>query len=225
MVSSLGQGGFGCFYQDVLSIKMPFGLSSRRGTGGIGEGLHDPAVFLVGLDLGLRRAAARVEETEGLLDVLDLEDQRADAVGVPLKEAPRRPALADRLDGVENATVAVREWEGEVIFLHEVRAGAADRSYGVQVAKLAGLPSAVVERARVILDELERGDREGGGRTTALIDDLPLFAAAPPAPPAAKAEPSQVEAHLATVLPDDLTPREALQVLYELKALAKDTRT
>ena len=87
-------------------------------------------------------------------------------------------ALSAKLAGVENATVAVKEWEGEVIFLHEVRKGAADRSYGVQVARLAGLPTAVIERAKVVLEALEKGDREGGGASKALIDDLPLFRAA-----------------------------------------------
>ena len=87
--------------------------------------------------------------------------------------------LADRLGGVENATVAVREWEGDVIFLHEVRNGAADRSYGVQVARLAGLPEAVVSRARDVLNALEAGEREGAAKPKALIDDLPLFAATP----------------------------------------------
>ncbi|NHX27291.1 DNA mismatch repair protein MutS, partial [Escherichia coli] len=96
-------------------------------------------------------------------------------------------ALAGKLPGVENATVAVKEWQGEV---HEVRRGAADRSYGVQVAKLAGLPEAVVARARVVLEALEKGEREGGPGQKALIDDLPLFAAAPaPAPAPTKASP------------------------------------
>jgi DNA mismatch repair protein MutS len=127
-------------------------------------------------------------------------------------------ALAGKLPGMRNATVAVREWEGEVVFLHEVREGAADRSYGVQVARLAGLPPAVIERARVILDALERGDREGPARARALVDDLPLFSAAArpaPAPPA----PSAVEARLRAVEPDALTPREALALVYELRAL------
>src|SRR6188508_3057432 len=73
-------------------------------------------------------------------------------------------ALAAKLPGLRNATVAVREWQGEVVFLHEVVDGAADRSYGVQVARLAGLPTAVLERARVVLEALERGEREGGGK-------------------------------------------------------------
>jgi len=130
-------------------------------------------------------------------------------------------SLSARLSGVENATVAVREWEGDVIFLHEVRKGAADRSYGVQVARLAGLPSVVVERAREILAALEAGAREGGARPAALIDDLPLFRAAPPAPPLPPpSRASEVEARLAEVHPDALSPREALDLLYELKALA-----
>jgi len=129
-------------------------------------------------------------------------------------------ALADKLDGVENATVTVKEWDGDVIFLHEVRKGAADRSYGVQVARLAGLPDAVVERARVVLDALEKGEREGGGSKAALIDDLPLFSAAStPAP--SLTEPSAVEDRLADILPDELTPKQALTLLYELKTLLK----
>ncbi|WP_246212580.1 DNA mismatch repair protein MutS [Marivivens donghaensis] len=130
--------------------------------------------------------------------------------------------LADKLDGVANATVAVREWEGDVIFLHEVRKGTADRSYGVQVARLAGLPPAVVERAKVVLEALEKGDREGGGKQKAIIDDLPLFAAvaAPPAPQT-KIEPSKIDAKLKDIFPDDLSPREALALLYELKELAR----
>ena len=128
-------------------------------------------------------------------------------------------ALAGKLARVDNATVAVREYQGDVIFLHEVRKGAADRSYGVQVAKLAGLPASVVARARVVLDALEKGEREGATKPKALIDDLPLFAAAPAAQPAAPTGPTPLEQHLADIHPDDLTPREALAALYELKAL------
>ena len=128
--------------------------------------------------------------------------------------------LSDKLDRVENATVAVKEHDGEVIFLHEVRQGAADRSYGVQVAKLAGLPEAVVARARVVLDALEKGEREGGTAQKALIDDLPLFAASAP-PVSAPTKPSEVEDRLAEVLPDELTARDALNLIYELKDLLK----
>lgn len=127
-------------------------------------------------------------------------------------------ALAGKLAGVENATVTVKEWEGEVVFLHEVRKGAADRSYGVQVARLAGLPAAVVERARVVLEALEKGDREGGTRRHALIDDLPLFAAMPaPAPPRPHKGPSPIEEQLKALHPDEMTPLQALAALYDLK--------
>ena len=130
--------------------------------------------------------------------------------------------LAGRLAGVENATVSVKEWHGDVVFLHEVRKGAADRSYGVQVARLAGLPGSVVERARVVLEALEKGEREGGrSRQMALIDDLPLFsaAAAAPAVVAAPAKPSALETRLREISADDLTPRQALDLLYELRGL------
>ena len=130
--------------------------------------------------------------------------------------------LSDKLTGVANATVAVKEWEGEVIFLHEVRKGAADRSYGVQVAKLAGLPASVVERARVVLEALEKGEREGGTRQKALIDDLPLFAASAPTP-TVSAKSSQVEEKLTALLPDEMTPKDALNALYELKSLLKSS--
>ena len=123
--------------------------------------------------------------------------------------------LAGKLAGVENATVSVKEWEGEVIFLHEVKKGAADRSYGVQVAQLAGLPASVVARARDVLDMLEEGSRSGGGKIQ--IDDLPLFAAAPAPQPRPAAGPSPVEELLSEIHPDDLSPREALEALYRLK--------
>ena len=129
-------------------------------------------------------------------------------------------ALSTKLDGVDNATVTVKEWEGEVIFLHEVRKGAADRSYGVQVAQLAGLPDSVIARARVVLDALEKGEREGGAKQKTLIDDLPLFSATP-APPPQPMQNSKVEEQLSAVIPDELTPREALDVLYKLKEAAK----
>ena len=111
-------------------------------------------------------------------------------------------ALADRLPGAANATLAVREWEGDVVLLHEVRPGAADRSYGVQVARLAGLPKAVVERARAVLEALERG---AGEKPASVVDDLPLFSARPAAP-APPPRGSAVEARLADVHPDSLTP-------------------
>ena len=127
-------------------------------------------------------------------------------------------ALAGKLPGVTNATVAVKEWQGDVIFLHEVRLGAADRSYGVQVARLAGLPASVIERAKLVLEALEKGEREGAKQAT-LIDDLPLFRAAPPAPPPREQKVSAVEERLKAIHPDELSPMEALKLIYEIKGM------
>ncbi|MCG3268442.1 DNA mismatch repair protein MutS [Yoonia sp. I 8.24] len=127
-------------------------------------------------------------------------------------------ALSNKLDGVENATVTVKEWDGDVIFLHEVKRGTADRSYGVQVARLAGLPPAVVARAKVVLEALEQGERSGGTAQKALIDDLPLFSATP-APSPVQTKGSEVEARLKDVLPDELTPKDALALIYELRGM------
>ncbi|HYF23971.1 MAG TPA: DNA mismatch repair protein MutS [Caulobacteraceae bacterium] len=122
--------------------------------------------------------------------------------------------LEERLPHVCNLSMRAKEWNGELVFLHEAAPGAADRSYGVQVAKLAGVPPAVVARARAVLERLE-SEASGPAR----LDDLPLFAAA--APPPAPAEPSAADKALAALDPDDLTPREALEALYRLKALTK----
>jgi DNA mismatch repair protein MutS len=128
-------------------------------------------------------------------------------------------ALADRLEHVTNATMRVTEWQGDVVFLHEVIPGAADRSYGIQVAKLAGLPSAVISRARAVLDQLEKTEREKP--VAALIDDLPLFAASLREKPASPAAPDPLREALEAVNPDEMTPREALDALYRLKAAAQ----
>jgi DNA mismatch repair protein MutS len=126
------------------------------------------------------------------------------------------------LPKVDNATVAVKEWQGDVIFLHEVKQGAADRSYGVQVAKLAGLPPIVVERARVVLEQLEKGDREGTSQKSRVIDDLPLFSATiTQQVPVAKPAVSPALARLSELNPDDMSPRDALDALYALKELTK----
>jgi DNA mismatch repair protein MutS len=129
-------------------------------------------------------------------------------------------ALAATLPRLFNATVRVKEWQGEVVFLHEVVAGAADRSYGIQVAKLAGLPPAVIERAKLVLAELEAEDRVSPARK--LIDDLPLFAATARAPTAASRDETAeaVIAALAALNPDEMSPREALDALYALKLAA-----
>ncbi|MEO0718376.1 MAG: DNA mismatch repair protein MutS, partial [Pseudomonadota bacterium] len=128
-------------------------------------------------------------------------------------------ALAAKLTGVRNATVAVREWKGDIVFLREIIAGAADRSYGVQVARLAGLPKSVVARAKELLATLERGEDSAMTRAQKLVDDLPLFAATPtPSDP----DPSEVEERLKTLDPDAMSPREALDALYALKGLLED---
>jgi len=120
-------------------------------------------------------------------------------------------ALARTLERVRNVTMAVREWEGDVVFLHEVVPGAADRSYGIQVARLAGLPEGVLARAKQVLGVLES---RSSGHSTPMLDDLPLFAAAPPPK---KPEINALDVMLDQVRPDDLSPREALELIYELK--------
>jgi len=125
-------------------------------------------------------------------------------------------ALVDRLPDLAAHTVAVREWKGEVVFLHQVVPGAADRSYGIHVARLAGLPGPVVARARQVLRRLEAGAARGA--VEELADQLPLFAAMTVVE-SARREPSAVERRLAAVDPDALSPREALELLYELRAL------
>jgi len=128
-------------------------------------------------------------------------------------------ALAQKLPALACHTMRVKEWHGDVVFLHEVAAGTADRSYGIHVARLAGLPDAVTARAEEVLTLLEQS--EAGGAPAKLIDDLPLFrAAAKPAPVAAKG--SAAEAALKDIHPDELTPREALEVLYRLKGLLRE---
>jgi DNA mismatch repair protein MutS len=122
--------------------------------------------------------------------------------------------LEERLSAVANLSMKAKEWNGELVFLHEAGPGAADRSYGVQVAKLAGVPPAVVARAREVLERLE--DNPG---SPAKLDDLPLFAAVAPAP-AAPAGPGKLEKALEAIEPDDMTPREALEALYRLKGIA-----
>ncbi|MBC7579442.1 MAG: DNA mismatch repair protein MutS, partial [Tardiphaga sp.] len=127
-------------------------------------------------------------------------------------------ALSAKLPRLFNATVRVKEWHGDVVFLHEVLPGSADRSYGIQVAKLAGLPAAVIARAKSVLAKLEAQDR--GQTTKALMDDLPLFAVTARATiePVVPTEAEALIAALAAIHPDELSPREALDALYALKA-------
>ncbi len=124
--------------------------------------------------------------------------------------------LAKKLPRLTNLTMRVTDWNGDVIFLHEVVPGAADRSYGIQVAKLAGLPGSAVERARTILAELEAGAR--ASPVERLLDDLPLFAPRPQQ--AVSAPPPAVDAlreALDAIDADDLTPKAALDAIYALK--------
>ena len=121
--------------------------------------------------------------------------------------------LIDELDGAENASLRAKEWDGDLVFLHDVKPGAADRSYGVQVAKLAGLPIAAVERARAVLERLE----SDSVNTASAPVGLPLFSAAVTAPP----EPSELDLALSRLDVDSLSPRQALDLLYELKGKAQ----
>ena len=123
--------------------------------------------------------------------------------------------LETRLAHVSNLSLRAREWNGDLVFLHEAISGPADRSYGVQVAKLAGVPAPVVARAREVLDRLESKTE-----SPAKLDDLPLFAASQAAISAPQnAAPSAVETHLDDLDVDGMSPREALDALYRLKAL------
>ncbi|MEM9169750.1 MAG: DNA mismatch repair protein MutS [Pseudomonadota bacterium] len=134
-------------------------------------------------------------------------------------------ALSETLPRLRNVSMRVREWKGKVVFLHEVGSGPADRSYGVAVARLAGLPSGVIKRAGDILKMLEADRRAGPG-----VDALPLFAAAPSENAAAQQETtdrsasdlSALAAALADIDPDALSPRDALDTLYRLKQLSGD---
>ncbi len=128
-------------------------------------------------------------------------------------------ALSGRLDELAPHTMRVKEWQDDIVFLHEVAPGTADRSYGIHVGRLAGLPPAVVSRAEDVLARLEQGDQ--GGAASKLAEDLPLFAAVP-----APAERTQFGAAnspaleaLSELTPDTMTPLEALEVLYRLKSL------
>ncbi len=131
-------------------------------------------------------------------------------------------ALGGRLDALAPHTMRVKEWQGDVVFLHEVAPGAADRSYGIHVAKLAGLPPAVIARAEEVLRGLESGEQSGA--VTRLAQDLPLFAAAPPPAQAAPQAPSATLEALDTIHPDELTPKAALDLLYQLVALRREEK-
>ncbi|HXQ66714.1 MAG TPA: DNA mismatch repair protein MutS [Alphaproteobacteria bacterium] len=129
-------------------------------------------------------------------------------------------ALSAKLSALACYTMRVKEWQGDVVFLHEVAPGAADRSYGIHVAQLAGLPQAAVARAEQILAVLEQG--EEASALTRLADDLPLFSAAAARPKGGvRHGPSALEEALGEVHPDELTPKEALELLYRLKGVSE----
>jgi DNA mismatch repair protein MutS len=126
-------------------------------------------------------------------------------------------ALADKLVRAGNATVEVKEWRDEIVFLYRVVTGAADRSYGIHVAKLAGLPAPVLARANEVLSALEKAD--GRPKPVDLAEDLPLFRAAKGTAVAEPPASSRLEQELAALSPDAMTPKEALEALYRLRAL------
>jgi DNA mismatch repair protein MutS len=122
--------------------------------------------------------------------------------------------LADKSPEAANVSLKAREWKGDLVFLHEVGPGSADKSYGVQVGRLAGLPAAVTSRAEDVLKILEGDSRH------AALGDLPLFAPAPAAPEPARKSALQIA--LEDVDADGLSPREALELVYRLKCLAQE---
>lgn len=134
--------------------------------------------------------------------------------------------LSEKLAGVTNATIEVKEWNDEIVFLHRVTMGAADRSYGIQVAKLAGLPKAVIKRANEVLNVLENKNQKTGGINQ--LEDLPLFSMELPEDEEIedKAEPNPVgdklQETLTQINPDDLTPKNALDLIYKLKNIAQE---
>ncbi|HTO85008.1 MAG TPA: DNA mismatch repair protein MutS [Methylomirabilota bacterium] len=130
--------------------------------------------------------------------------------------------LSSKLPALSPHCMRVKEWQNDVVFLHEVAPGAADRSYGIHVGKLAGLPPAVIARAEEVLQTLEQGEQ--AGVLARLADDLPLFAATVRQASVAATAPSAVEEALAKVRPDELTPKEALELLYRLRGLLEAPR-
>ena len=126
-------------------------------------------------------------------------------------------ALTSKLDSLACYSMAVKEWKGDIIFMHQVARGAADRSYGIHVAKLAGLPQAVISRASEILELLQTGEQSGN--LSKLADDLPLFSSA--VPPQAAPQNTELLEKLESIDPDSLSPRDAHELLYSLKQMVE----
>jgi len=129
-------------------------------------------------------------------------------------------SLAERLDGLSCHTMRVKEWQGDVVFLHEVADGAADRSYGIHVGRLAGLPESVIARSKHILERLESDSN--GQATAQLAADLPLFAVQPVTTSTSSTKPDKIKNVILSLDVDEMTPREALECLYSLKRNAAD---
>ncbi len=127
--------------------------------------------------------------------------------------------LKSKLPALACYSMQVKEWDDNIVFLHAVAAGAADRSYGIHVARLAGLPDVVVTRANTVLELLNAGEHSGA--VTRLAEDLPLFQSTPPTP---KQKDTELEKELAAIDPDTLAPRDALEALYRLKSLLAATK-
>ena len=130
-------------------------------------------------------------------------------------------ALASTLTSLSCNTMRIKEWKDDIIFLHEVSKGAADRSYGIHVAKLAGLPLSVITRAKIVLENLEKGEKNKVIEN--LNEELPLFQSIDnEAPSLQAAADSELESYVASINVDDLTPRQAIDVIYDLKKLAEN---
>ena len=179
-----------------------------------------PRVRIPGLNDSKKLNAARREELRPLIEEKALAWAVAEAVhsvnrsrclfATHYHELSR---LAETCEALSLHHVRAREWQGDLVLLHELAEGPADRSYGLAVAKLAGVPAPVVARARSVLERLEKGRTETGGLAAGL-GDLPLFAAAAAAPE----EPADtLRDRLAALDIDALSPREALDLLYELR--------
>jgi DNA mismatch repair protein MutS len=125
-------------------------------------------------------------------------------------------SLTSKLDSLTCYSMQVKEWNGDIIFMHQIAQGAADRSYGIHVAKLAGLPEAVISRAQTILEMLQTGEQSGN--LAKLADDLPLFSSVPT--PQSTTINTELHDKVKDIDPDALSPRDAHELLYTLKELA-----
>ena len=131
-------------------------------------------------------------------------------------------SLKSKLNNLKMYNLKVKEWEGEIIFLHTVEAGTADKSYGILVAKLAGIPKIVISRAKVVLESFEKKERNS---KSILVDqELPLFSEINYDDDSHHNSYDEVINFLKDIQPDDYTPREAMEKLYELKSLIKDKK-